>query len=114
MSAFNTLSATVPCPNCTREFEVEIQFKFGDVWQFQYRLRDMLQWGGNDYGIKWPGRVVVDGTAASPCPHCGFDDEWNLYIHLEDSVFTAVTIADDTYDFSCCNAIWLDQHSAHQ
>lgn len=107
MSAFNMLLAAAPCPRCTRVFDVEIQFKYGDVWQHRYRLHDVLQWGGNEYGVRWPGRVVVEGTAASACPECGFDGEWDLYIHLVDDVFVAVTVADGTHDFSDCHAIRL-------
>jgi hypothetical protein len=69
MSAFNTVRGTAACPRCGRTSEAEVQFKYGNTWQYSYRLGDRLRWGGNDIGS--PGRklVVAEGVGG-PCPFC--------------------------------------------
>lgn len=41
---------------------MEIQFKYGDVWQHIYRVGDELSWGGNDIGERSAGTVVAYGV----------------------------------------------------
>lgn len=69
MSAFNRLRAGVRCPNCGNTAEQVIQFKFGDVWQHDYQLGDVLRWGGNDVGRPGLAKVSVSG-AGEECPVC--------------------------------------------
>ena len=69
MRAFNRLRAEVRCPNCGSTGEQFIQFKFGDVWQHDYRLGDTLTWGGNDVGRPGLTKVIVSG-AGEECPMC--------------------------------------------
>lgn len=72
MSAFNTIEASVACPNCRVACDFEVQFKFGDTWQHRYRVGDMLRWGGNDIGKPGYKEVIVDGVGG-PCPSCGIE-----------------------------------------
>ena len=73
MSAFNTIEASTSCPNCGRDADFRVQFKYGNTWQYSYRLGDRLRWGGNDVGIPGRKRVLVEGVGG-PCPHCGADN----------------------------------------
>ena len=43
---------------------------------------------------------MVDGVAETPCPHCGFDDEWNFYVFLVDGRIVRVELATGAYDFA--------------
>lgn len=70
MGAFNTVVASVCCPSCGRDAELEIQFKYGSTWQYRYRIGDRLRWGGNDIGSPGYKRVRVEGIGG-PCSHCG-------------------------------------------
>jgi hypothetical protein len=70
MSAFNLLNAVTICPKCDRPLTFEIQFKFGDVWQHEYKVGDRLKWGGNAVGNPSPSEVHVQGLGG-PCPSCG-------------------------------------------
>ena len=101
MSAFNTVFASAECPKCCVHCDVSIQFKFADCWQHRYRLGDELAWGGNDRDCrKAKGKdVVVDGICESPCPHCGSDDEWNIYVFIEGNRLVRVETADGRYNF---------------
>ena len=67
MSAFNRLHAEVRCPNCGDSSKQLIQFKFGDVWQYDYQLGDILRWGGNAVGRPGLAKVLVSG-AGEECP----------------------------------------------
>lgn len=69
MSAFNTVSVQTVCPVCRAETVFEVQFKYGDTWQYQYKIGDDIRWDGNDYGKKSSGIVRVEGIGR-PCPNC--------------------------------------------
>jgi hypothetical protein len=73
MSAFNTVTAKCLCPICGETREFFVQFKYGDTWQHQYRIGDILKWGGNDVGVQGVRRVRVEGIGG-PCPHCKADN----------------------------------------
>lgn len=70
MGAFNELKASVSCPICKEENEFAIQFKYGDTWQYEYKIGDILKWGGNDIGKNNVKIVAVEGLGG-PCPKCG-------------------------------------------
>ncbi len=72
MGAFNIVTGKTVCPICKREILTEIQFKYGDTWQYHYSIGDYLKWGGNDIGSPQYLKVIVKGEAG-PCPHCNSD-----------------------------------------
>ena len=98
MGAFNVVTTPRRCPKCERLVQVRIQFKFGDTWQYEYQVGDRLRWGGNDIGKPGYRKVVIDGIAEG-CPTCGFDEEWNFYIFLENDIIQTVEPASNRYDF---------------
>ena len=73
MSAFNLVEGEALCPKCNRTAEFDVQFKYGNTWQYSYRLGDRLKWGGNDIGSPRRKRVLVEGIGG-PCPYCGADN----------------------------------------
>lgn len=73
MGAFNWVTHSTLCPDCGGAAEFAVQFKFGDTWQYSYRVGDRLLWGGNDVGAPGLKRVLVEGIAG-PCPHCHADN----------------------------------------
>jgi hypothetical protein len=85
MSAFNILNSDVQCSSCGQIYEGKIQFKFGDTWQFHYRIGDKIRWGGNDIGKPGISKVKVYGILESTeCPICGKFNENNEYdINIE-------------------------------
>jgi hypothetical protein len=87
MSAYNTVACQVTCPVCRKCGTFEVQFKFGDTWQYRYGVGDRLTWGGNDYGTRSP-LVEVDGLGG-PCPHCG-SDYIDFIITVRDDIIMAV------------------------
>src|SRR5687768_5264007 len=110
MGAFNRLLTTVACPRCGGETTLAIQFKYGDTWQYDYRLGDSLRWGGNDVGKPGQRRVVVDGIAES-CAMCGASFPVEDYeILIEGDKIVSVKPATGSYDFAVIgeNYIVLD------
>ena len=63
MGAFNTVKSVARCPFFKNEQEWIIQFKYGDCWQYEYRIGDKLRWGGNQNGRNVGGNVRTDGIA---------------------------------------------------
>lgn len=70
MGAFNTISVTAECPFCKHSQDWTVQFKYGDCWQYSYRIGDKLRWGGNDKGENVGGKVRTDGISSEPCEIC--------------------------------------------
>lgn len=98
MGAFNTLVLKQACPACGRKIELRIQFKYGDTWQYEYSLGDLVRWGGNDIGRPGQKHVVVDGVAED-CPAC--DHELPDYeVHIENDCIARVVPQAGRYDFA--------------
>jgi hypothetical protein len=85
MASFNTFRAQRRCPACNIEGEFDIQFRYGDTWQYIYFTGDELKWGGNDVGTVRDGRVLINGISG-PCKSCNADFiEFDIL--LEDNKF---------------------------
>lgn len=97
MSAFNTVHANVKCPSCGQQVEIMAQFKYGDTWQYEYSIGDLIRWGGNQIGAPGARRAVVDAVVER-CPSCNMDS-WDLYVEIDDGRIASVTTADGSYDF---------------
>lgn len=84
-----------------------VQFRYGRVWQLDYKIGDRIEWGKNSVGIP-TGKVVVEGTAESIVNPCGPGVE-NYYVFIADSVIEDVRAADGTYDFSEIEQGWISR-----
>lgn len=104
MGAFNTLKVVSPCLSCQQVVELNIQFKYGDVWQHSYSIGERLKWGGNDIGVPEARRVVVDG-AGEQCPKCGYEGDY--YIILEQDKLSSFEAASGKYDLVSCSESFL-------
>src|SRR5687767_13529501 len=82
MRAFNVVTSVQLCSVCGEQVELRVAFKYGDVWQYEYRLGDKLGWGGNQRGKPGARKVVVDG-ANEACPRCGASPDDNYEVWLE-------------------------------
>ena len=95
MGLFNTVAATLTCPKCGVSSEVRVQFKYGQTWQYDYKLGERLRWGKPQRGEAGCAEVVVNGVDI--CPAC--KDEWDLYVFVSHDVLDSVRFADGTHDF---------------
>jgi hypothetical protein len=66
MGAYNTVMVDWKDPATQETRTLHVQFKYGDVWQHEYRIGDALKWGGNDIGERGAQRVVVDAVWMGP------------------------------------------------
>jgi len=99
MGAFNTLQIKTVCPSCETEVDINLQFKYGDTWQFKYEIGDILKWGGNDIGKPGLKRVAVDAVAEG-CPSCGFAGIGDYEILVENDRVLTARPASGEYNFS--------------
>jgi hypothetical protein len=109
MSAFNTVKAKAKCPQCSAVVNVVVQFKYGNTWQHEYNLGDILRWGGNDVGDPKARLVIVDGVAEGACSHCGFNGDWNLYVSVRNGRLEQVETADGSIDFARLGSTYVIQ-----
>jgi hypothetical protein len=96
MSAYNTITVNSKCCNCNEEAQVRIQFRFGDTWDYEYQIGDILRWGGNDIGKKDVVKVVLDGVA-EPCKKC--DAVVDYLIFVENNVIKSFERNYGQYNF---------------
>ncbi|MFX1705655.1 hypothetical protein PV783_16935 [Chitinophaga sp. CC14] len=101
MGLFNTLIVEILCPDCERKHAARIQFKFGDTWQFEYRMGDAIKWGGNDIGSADLKKVKVYGIIESMiCPFCNKDNIAEEYdIFVRENVIIAVYPIENMKDY---------------
>ncbi len=108
MSAFNTVIVTWKDSKSGQSKDLRIQFKFGDTWQYEYRIGDRIKWGGNDIGSKNAKYVVVDGCLEGTPPEgCGEDFE----VYIRNSTIEKVLPASERFDFvkSAKNYVILEE-----
>ena len=89
MSAFNRVLVGQPCPHCGAVVERAYQFKFGDTWQYDYRLGDRLRWGGNDRGTPGLSSAATE-CVPEACVRCGFDEDAVYVIRIENDLLVDV------------------------
>jgi hypothetical protein len=101
MSSFNILITEITCPNCGEKSKARIQFKFGNTWQLEYRIRDTITWGGNDIGDPNLSKVKVYGIIeSSVCPFCkrsSIPEEYDIII--EDDVIINFSPIENIQDY---------------
>jgi sarcosine oxidase delta subunit len=102
MSAFNILISEIQCPQCGKFYNGRIQFKFGDTWQFEYKLGDKIKWGGNDIGKPNIKKVKVYGILeSSKCPFCQFEDNQNEFdIIVENDIIKNIRLMSDINSYN--------------
>lgn len=99
MGAYNTLIIDQVCTRCHNQVEVRIQFKYGDTWQYIYRLGDRLKWGGNAIGQPGAKQVVADGAVEVPwCPICQYTFP-DYEVCIEDDKIVEARPASGKFDF---------------
>ena len=97
MSAYNTVKSEQVCRSCGNIVTLAIQFKYGEVRQYEYQIGDQLTWGGNDIDIPGQRRVVLD-AAAEACGICGAEG-LDYEVYLENDRIISVKPFSGKYDF---------------
>jgi hypothetical protein len=98
MGAYNIVKSTGTCPSCGRGAEFNVQFKYGNVWQYEYHVGDPIKWGGNDRGKPGYKRVIIDAIAEE-CQTCGAE-RGDYEVRLENDRIISVQPASGKYDFA--------------
>jgi hypothetical protein len=94
MGAFDRLIADLPCPYCGAVQAWRVQFKYGEVWQNEHKLGDMVPRGiyrRRRAAKPIPGGIRVSGAAEEPCSKCGAEEIYAA-ITVEDERMTAVEL----------------------
>src|SRR5262249_30183452 len=89
MGAFNTIKAESACPFCGKTQVWTIQFKYGNCWQFEYKIGDKLRWGGNKKGRKVNGNIRTEGIAEGSCINCS-RNFINAAVYVSDNILQKV------------------------
>ena len=103
MSAFNRVHLPWHDVSDYKVLDIHVQFKYGDTWQYDYEVGDVLKWGGNDIGVKNAKHVVVYGCAEGDLPGVPEDFE----VHIVDGTIERVIRATGDYDFVHCQVTFI-------
>jgi hypothetical protein len=95
MSAFNVVHLHWHDPQTNKILDINVQFKYGDTWQYEYEVGDILKWGGNDIGIKDVKHVVVFGALENDHSEVPEDFE----VHIVDGKIEKVIPVTGDFDF---------------
>lgn len=71
MGVYNTLYATVACPECKCRAPRAIQFKYGDSHMREFKIGDSIGWDVNVRGRPWHGVTLTSGIG--DCDVCKGD-----------------------------------------
>lgn len=80
MGAFNVVRVHWYNPLTNEVSDIDVQFKYGDTWQYEYEIGDVLKWGGNDIGQKNAKKAVVDGCLDALIAPPGVPEDFEVYI----------------------------------
>ncbi|MFC0518498.1 hypothetical protein ACFFGT_30060 [Mucilaginibacter angelicae] len=86
MSTVNILFAEMACSNCNNLYEQQVQFRFGELWQYSYKMGDRIKRGDEYYDIGKPGLPKVKALGClvnNICPFCGFESPEDCDIIIE-------------------------------
>lgn len=98
MGAFNTVHIRWRNSQTSEVLDINVQFKYGDTWQHDYRVGDVIKWGGNDIGHKNARRAVVDGCLDAPAASPGMPESFE--VHILNGKIEKVIPATGSFDFA--------------
>jgi hypothetical protein len=87
MGLFNILTVDAKCPWCGKESSMEVQFKYGKLWQYKYKIGDPITWATERQAKSVKQRVSIPGVAM-PCKYC-VKDFIDFEITIEKNIVTS-------------------------
>lgn len=99
MSAVNRVLYAQDCPNCDNAVQFEIQFKYGEIREYTYAEGGRIRFPASGAVARDRKCIVADGIA-QPCPVCGYSEDSDYEVWLEDGRITAVKPATGRFDFA--------------
>jgi uncharacterized membrane protein len=101
MSAYNILTCDIKCSQCKNHYQGQLQFKYGDTWQFTYEIGDKIKWGGNDIGLENKKVKVYGILESDKCPACREENKNSEYdIFVENGYISKVEPIESLEDYS--------------
>jgi hypothetical protein len=80
MSAYNTVTFQWSDFMTKKLFDLQVQFKYGEVWQHEYKIGDHIKWGTNEIGDPSAKRVVVEGVLEGEKLTRNMPEDFQIYI----------------------------------
>jgi hypothetical protein len=108
MGAFNELKVNTKCNKCQHIMTIDIQFKYGETWQYIYQLKDLIKWGGRiDVGRSTYTKVKVYGVIEpSICSICkeNLPEEYDIYVieNLIEGISELQSLQDYSVNINYC------------
>ncbi|HEY5750964.1 MAG TPA: hypothetical protein VIU12_33100 [Chryseolinea sp.] len=84
MGAYNILNAKINCTNCSGEYSGKLQFKVGEVWQYDYQIGDIIKIRPGDQALLGMDVIAYGILENSVCPACAFSNQEEYDILIKD------------------------------
>jgi hypothetical protein len=105
MGAYNVLKDTQVCYSCGNTVNLAIQFKYGELWLYTYKIRDSIIWGKKNIGNQNEKKVVVSAFSEE-CPVCNAPGiEYEVFI--ENGKIVSAQPLSRRYDFVTNNKYYI-------
>lgn len=95
MGAYNLLDIKIKCAKCSNEFLGKLQFKVGEVWQYEYKIGDVLKIKSEDTELVGREVVAYGILEDAICPFCGFPNESEYDIFINDLIIQRYSVMTD-------------------
>jgi len=69
LGIYNTLHTKAECPFCGHVADVEVQFRYGDIWLHKYKIGDFVIWDRNNCGVPGAKKIMAEGIFGK-CVSC--------------------------------------------
>lgn len=93
MGAYNTLTIEWNDDNSEQIHVLLLQFKYGEVWQYNYKIGDSLRWGEQNLGDKEAKEVLVEAIAENVDIPIGLVEEFEIFIR-NNIILSAIPLKD--------------------
>jgi hypothetical protein len=95
MALYSTIETNFQCSSCDWIGPVEVQFKYGNLWDHTYTIGSPIVWGRTQIGDPAEHRVSAQGLVV--CPGCSTETCFDILI--EGGVIKSVTPDSGEYDY---------------
>lgn len=95
MGMYSTIQAPLVCKRCGLESQVEVQFKYGNLWLHTYNVGDVIVWGRTQVGDA--SEVAVAALGVGGCPAC--DDEAQFDVLIDHGRIASVAPSTGQHDY---------------
>ena len=90
MGSYNRLKIQINCPQCKKKIDGTLQFRFGDIWFYEYKIGDNIKSNGASEELS--DYLVYCILEDSICPYCQslLSEEYDMLVEKGRIVYVSL------------------------